>query len=95
MTRYQVMTWRDIPAQVKASDSSGEARVQLPSFFQQEIDRAAMAEGLIESDAYLDAWAWSEPAERTGSADEVAVAEEVAQAWLRTNGRDSQGVEAS
>ena len=35
---------------------------QLPDWFQQEIDRVAMEEGLIGSDAYLEQWAWSEPA---------------------------------
>jgi hypothetical protein len=83
-TRYQVLSWRDIPAQIKATDDDGEvARAQLPTFFQQEIDRVAMAEGLTGSDAYLEAWEWSEPIEREGAATEVAesVATEIADAW--------------
>lgn len=86
MASYQLMSWRGIPAQVKATDEDGEtARVQLPGFFQQEIDRVAMAEGLIESDAYLEEWAWSSPVEREGTASEVAeaVATEAAEAWRR------------
>ena len=84
---YRVMSWRDIPAQVQASDGSGTTvNVQLPTYFQQEIDRIAMREGLIDSDEYLDAWAWSEPAEREGSAQAVAdaVAAELVEAWERS-----------
>ena len=89
MASYQVLSWRGIPAQVKATDGSDTANVRLPDFFQQEIDRVAMAEGLIDSDAYLDAWEWSEPAERSGTAHEVAeaVADEVASAWRDATGR--------
>jgi hypothetical protein len=74
MASYRVMSWRGIPAQVAATDSSGASvSRQLPAFFQQEIDRVAMAEGLIETDDYLDGWAWSDPVERDGSAEEVAI----------------------
>lgn len=90
MARYQVMSWRGIPSQVKAIEESGAiATRQLPGFFQQEIDRVAMAEGLIDSDSYLEGWDWSETFDREGTADEVAdaVAEEVATAWRRENQR--------
>ena len=89
MATYRVMTWKGIPAQVKATDTDGsEASRQLPTFFQQEIDRVAMREGIIESDEYLDAWTWSEPQERDGDADSVAdaVAAEVADEWRAANG---------
>jgi hypothetical protein len=88
MTSYRVMSWRGIPSQVKATDEDGNtARRQLPPSFQQEIDRVAMAEGLIDSEAYLDEWDWSATAERDGSAEEVAeaVALEAAEAWQRAN----------
>jgi hypothetical protein len=88
MTSYQVMSWRGIPSQVKATDEDGiTARRQMPPFFQQEIDRVAMAEGLIDSDAYLDEWDWSATAVRDGSAEEVAeaVALDAAEAWQRAN----------
>ncbi len=84
------MSWRGIPCQVNATDDAGvTVRVPLPAFFQQEIDRVAMAEGLIDSDAYLEEWAWSEPEDRRGSAAEVseAVAVELADAWHRANPR--------
>ncbi len=90
MASYRVMSWRGIPSQVKATDDSGatESRM-LPPFFQQEIDRVAMAEGLADTDEYLEAWAWSEEATREGTAQEVAgaVAQEVGEAWRRENDR--------
>lgn len=93
MASYQVMTWHGIPAQVKAIDTDGSiASVQLPQSFQQEIDRVAMAEGLTDSDAYLDGWEWSEARQREGSADEVAaaVAAEIVEK-RRGSGRASGG----
>jgi len=90
MASYQVISWRGIPVQVRATDEAGSTtRRALPAFFQQEIDRVAMAEGLIDSDAYLEGWAWSAAEEREGPADEVAeaVATDVAEAWRRENAR--------
>ena len=88
MAKYQVMSWQGIPSQIKVTDDSDEAvKRQMPAFFQLEIDRVAMAEGLIGSDAYLEAWTWSDPAERDGSAEEVAEAlvDELSREWQRTN----------
>lgn len=90
MAGYRVMSWRGIPSQVKASDDTGaNVSLMLPPFFQQEIDRVAMAEGLVGTDEYLDAWVMSEEATREGSAQEVAdaVAEEAAEVWRRKNDR--------
>ena len=88
MANYRVMSWRGIPSQVKATDDTGvNVSLMLPPFFQQEIDRVAMAEGLVGTDEYLDAWVISEEATREGSAQEVAdaVAEEAGEAWRREN----------
>ena len=88
MASFRVMTWRGIPAQVQATDDSGASvSVQLPPFFQQEIDRVAMREGLMDTDEYLEGWAWSESVERDGTAEDVveSVAEEVAEEWRRTS----------
>ncbi len=82
------MSWRHIPAQVKATDDTGdEVSRQLPTFFQQEIDRVAMREGLFDTDEYLEGWSWSEPTKRDGDAEEVAdaIAAEVADAWHQAN----------
>ena len=86
MARYRVMSWRDIPSQVKVTDDSGATvSKMLPAFFQQEIDRAAMAEGLVGTDAYLEAWDWSAESEREGDAEAVAttIVEELAAGWER------------
>ena len=86
MASYRVMSWRGIPSQVKASDDTGATvSLLLPPFFLQEIDRVAMAEGLIDSDEYLESWTWSEEATRAGSPQEVAeaLAEELGDAWRR------------
>jgi hypothetical protein len=64
----QVLYWQDVPTVVKAPDGS---KVQLPDRFQQEIDRRAMEQGLVGSDAYLEHWHWEEV---EGTLDEVAAA---------------------
>jgi len=51
-----VIYWRDIPAQVTATDGSASVRVALPDRFQEAIDEAAMAAGLVGSDDYLAEW---------------------------------------
>jgi hypothetical protein len=50
----QVLWWQDVPSVVKA----GDEKRQLPDWFQQEIDRRAMEQGLLGSDAYLEQWEW-------------------------------------
>lgn len=56
MAELTVILWRDIPAQVTATDGTATARRELPDRFQKAIDAAAMTAGLIESDAYLEGW---------------------------------------
>jgi hypothetical protein len=69
VTRLQVLYWQDIPSVLKATAGDGsQMSRQLPDWFQQEIDRVAMARGLTGSDAYLEQWHWGEPAERDGAA---------------------------
>ncbi len=71
MARVQVLYWQEIPSVVRV----GEVKRQLPSWFQQEIDRVAMEQGLVGSDAYLEHWEWRDLGERDGdpalAADEV------------------------
>ena len=77
MTRVQVLYWQEIPSLVRATAEDGtEVSRQLPDWFQQEIDRVAMEQGLIGSDAYLEQWAWRELEERDGSPSEVCDAVE-------------------
>jgi predicted lipid-binding transport protein (Tim44 family) len=74
MAKYQVMSWKHIPAQVKAWDEQGEVKRLLPDRFQAAIDAFAMKEGSTEMDAYLEGWSWGDPQERLGRAEEVATA---------------------
>ena len=72
MARFQILYWQDVPSLVKAfADDGTSVSRQLDAWFQQEIDRRAMAQGLVGSDAYLEAWNWGEADERPGTVDEV------------------------
>ncbi len=72
MARYQILYWQDVPSVVKAfDDAGGEVKRQLPDWYQQEIDKRAMVQGLTGSDAYLEQWHWGEIEERPGTPDEV------------------------
>jgi hypothetical protein len=72
MARFQILYWQDVPSLVKAFAEDGTpVSRELDQWFQQEIDRRAMAQGLLESGAYLEAWNWGEPEERAGGVDEV------------------------
>jgi hypothetical protein len=51
-----VILWREIPAQVTATDGGRTVRAELSQRFQNAIDAAAMKAGLVDSDAYLDEW---------------------------------------
>jgi hypothetical protein len=84
MARVRVLAWKGIPAQVKAREAGSRTEsVELPAWFTGEIDRVAMREGLIATDAYLAAWEWSDEMVRPGTPGQVAraVAEELAVAW--------------
>ena len=67
MNRVQILYWQEIPSVVKV----GDAKRQLPEWFQQEIDRVAMEQGLVGSDAYLEHWHWVDADERDGAPNEV------------------------
>lgn len=72
MARYQILYWKDVPAQIKVSEP-GKRPIsrQLPDVYQLKIDALAMKLGLHGSDEYLDQWQWSEAEEMPGSAEEV------------------------
>ena len=74
MAEYQVLYWKDIPAQVRVFDGRRRVARQMPPRFQEAIDRLAMKEGLAGSDAYLAHWQWSERQERPGDAQAVLLA---------------------
>jgi hypothetical protein len=72
VARFQVLYWQDVPSVIKAfADDGATVKRELPQWFQQEIDRLAMEQGLVGSDAYLEQWRWGDEEERPGTADEV------------------------
>ena len=84
MTRYQVLYWKAVPAQVKVFPESGRPLSrQMPDRFQAEIDRIAMEQGLTGTDDYLNQWQWTTKQERPGDPAEVleALIQELEIAW--------------
>ncbi len=71
---YQIVYWRDIPAQVKVKAGKTRAGRQLSERFQVYIDRAAMRAGLFNTDDYLNEWRTADPVERAGEPEAVAEA---------------------
>ena len=53
-TTYQVLYWREIPAQIRVYANSRPKSYQLPERFQLKIDRIAMEEGLAAEGAALE-----------------------------------------
>ena len=71
-----MISWRDIPAQVTATDGGRSARVTLADQFMLAVDEAAMRAGLSGSDDYLAEW--RRQTRECGSDLEREVADEVA-----------------
>jgi hypothetical protein len=80
---YQVVYWRDIPAQVKARAGRERAGCQLTDRFQAAIDQAAMRASLTGTDDYLSQWRTAPAVEREGplAAVVAAVAAELEAAY--------------
>jgi hypothetical protein len=75
MARYRILSWQDIPAQVKVfREEAAPLSRALSDRFMAEIDRAAMRLGLVGSDEYLEQWAWSDDLEREGEPEAVLAA---------------------
>ena len=74
MATYQILYWADIPVQVKASEGRNRASAALSDRFQEAVDAAAMAAGMVGSDAYTEQFHWSDAQERTGDPRAVAAA---------------------
>jgi hypothetical protein len=76
--RVQVLYWQEIPSLVRVTADDGtQLSRQLPDWFQQEIDRLAMEQGLLGSDAYLEQWEWRELEPLDGEPNAVLDAVEV------------------
>jgi hypothetical protein len=79
MVEYQILFWKDIPAQVRVREGTKQLKRVLPDRFQLAIDNRAMREGIVGADAYLEAWRWAPWQPRAGTLQEVldAVAAEL------------------
>lgn len=71
MTPYQILYWHDIPVQIRAGARRERVSVLLPPRFQEAVDQAAMAAGLVGSDVYSALFVWGPTTEAEGSPDEV------------------------
>jgi len=72
MATYQILCWKDIPSQIKVKNDNEEIKIQLDQRLMTMIDEQAMSADQAGSDDYLEAWKWSSPEEREGTAKEVA-----------------------
>ena len=71
LIKYQIIYWRDIPAQIKVKAGRQRAGRPLSNRFPVAIDEAAMRAGLTGSDDYLTQWRNGEWQERDGELEEV------------------------
>ena len=71
MATYQILYWKDIPAQVRVFKGRRPVSQPMPARFQTAIDREAMETGLAGTDDYLDQWEWTEKIERPGEPEEI------------------------
>jgi hypothetical protein len=72
VARFQILYWQDVPSVLQAfADDGTPVKRQLPDWYQQEIDRQAMEQGLIGSDAYLEQFGWRDLEPRDGAPSDV------------------------
>lgn len=69
---YQILYWRDIPAQVRVREGGQRVARPLSDRFQQAIDEAAMRAGATSTDEYLDDWRTTEWQAGDGELDTLA-----------------------
>ncbi len=72
MASFQIVYWRDIPAQIKVGTGRQRVARQMSLRFQEAIDRAAMRSGLFNTDDYLAEWRTGAAEERAGDPEAVA-----------------------
>ncbi len=65
-TKFQVIRWRDIPAQVKVRAGEKRKGQQLSKRFQAAISAAALRAGKTGSEEYMSEWRSSDWQEREG-----------------------------
>jgi hypothetical protein len=67
---YQIVYWRDIPAQLRVKSGSKRTNRQLSLRFQEAIDAAAMRAGATNTDDYLADWHASDWQHSEGDPDQ-------------------------
>jgi hypothetical protein len=72
ITQYQIIYWRDIPAQVKVRAGAIRLARNLSERFQEGIDQAAMQTGAVGTEEYLSAWRLSAWQPREGDPEAIA-----------------------
>ena len=73
-TKFQIISWRDIPAQLKIKAGRQRRGQPLSPRFIAAIDEAATRAGKIESNDYLAEWHSSDWQDREGDLEEIATA---------------------
>lgn len=74
MATYKILSWKEIPTQIRVEDESDTVNAMLDDRFLKLVDAQAMKDGQTDTDAFLAQWHWSEEEERDGSAQEIAEA---------------------
>jgi hypothetical protein len=69
---YQIIFWRDIPAQVKVRSGGQRLNRQLSARFQEAIDEAAMRARTTSTEDYLEEWRASDWQTGEGDAEQLA-----------------------
>ncbi len=69
---YQILYWRDIPAQIKVRGGGQRVNRPLSARFQEAIDEAAMRAQSTSTDDYLEEWRSSDWQAAEGEAEEIA-----------------------
>ena len=83
MARYQILYWEHIPLGVKATDVNGTVRENLPTRFQEAVEKASSKAGQTSAAAYAWMFKWGKEKEQEGTAKEVAaaIAKELDETW--------------
>ncbi len=74
MIKVQIISWRDIPVQVRVKNGRFRHTRQLSTRFQQAVYRAAYRSKAISGDAYQDEWTVSKWQDQEGEVEEVLTA---------------------
>ena len=56
MSDYQIISWRDVPVQVRVRGGGERRSCELPERFQQAATRSAYRARAITGEAYMSAW---------------------------------------